>query len=116
MREAEPFKGMKDRLIRGALHDYARENQDFDQAFRNRQADPKAWQTARTKARENLLKELAEESKGSDVRSDIEAATAAVRNSHSTPRNTSDSLAEERLGWSDAAWEDHKTKRRGSGA
>src|SRR3990167_1200130 len=49
MREAEPFKAMKERLIRGALHDYARENKEFDEAFRNRQADPNAWQTARTK-------------------------------------------------------------------
>ncbi|RJR37220.1 MAG: hypothetical protein C4576_23015 [Desulfobacteraceae bacterium] len=112
MKEADSLKSLDEFLVRGALNVFAMENKEFDEAFKNRRQNPAAWNEARAKARETIAKRLTKESQGSDVRSDIEAATAAVRNSHSAPRNTSEASAEERLGWSDSTWEEHKARRR----
>lgn len=77
VKEDEAAKDIPPRWTRGFLEGYAAENQTFAQAFQNRQQDPATWQKQLGEARNEFLKEI-KSLPGNTVKSDVEAARAAV--------------------------------------
>lgn len=75
--EAGELKGISDKLMMGFIEAHAAETPDFKTAFENRAKNPKAWETARETARDAVAQEFAT-LPGSKVRTDVEAAKAAV--------------------------------------
>lgn len=75
--EAEGAKGVPKRIVRGYMEAYAGENPDFVQAFMGREQNRKTWENALSGAREAFLKDF-KEIPGNTVRTDVEAARAAV--------------------------------------
>lgn len=77
MREAEDYKEFPKKWIRGYLEVYAAENTSFADAFQDRSGNPEAWKSELAKARD-VFPEWVKELPGNSVRSDVEAAKAAV--------------------------------------
>lgn len=77
VQEDEAAKAMPPRFVRGFLEGYAAENETFAQAFQNRQKDPATWQKQLGEARGAFLEEI-KTLPGNTVKSDVEAARAAV--------------------------------------
>jgi hypothetical protein len=75
--EADELKELPDKLKRGFLEAHAQEDLEFKTAFDNRAKAPKAWEAAKETARDAFT-ELVSDLPGSKVRSDVEAAHAAV--------------------------------------
>jgi hypothetical protein len=73
----EEAKDIPPRLVRGFLEGYAAENQAFRHAFENRHTDPNTWQTKLGEARGEFVKEIGS-LPGNTVKSDVEAARAAI--------------------------------------
>jgi len=73
----EEAKDIPPRLVRGLLEGYAAENQPFADAFKNRHSDPTTWQAKLGEARGEILKDL-KTLPGNTVKSDVEAARAAI--------------------------------------
>lgn len=76
----EGLKTVSNRLVKGFLQDRYAEDPSFKTAYDNRSKDPKGWESALNGAKTEFKTELATLS-GNTVRSDVEAATAAVRGS-----------------------------------
>ena len=76
----EGLKTVSNRLVKGFLQDRYAEDQSFKTAYDNRSRDPKAWESALNNAKTEFKTELSTLN-GNSVRSDVEAATAAVRGS-----------------------------------
>lgn len=81
--EAEEVKGLPQRFVRGYLHDLAAEQPTFRDAFVNRRQSPEDWEKALTNARTAIAEE-AKVFMGGRLRTDIEAARAAVTGQSST--------------------------------
>ena len=80
MLEPDEYKEFPKRWMRGYLEGYSTENQDFSKAFAERREHPEKWKSELARAREQFpewLKELPM----SKVRTDVEAAKAAVKGS-----------------------------------
>lgn len=77
VQEDEVAKAIPPKLIRGLLEGHAAEDKTFASAFQNRQADPATWQKKLGEARGAILEEL-KGLPGNTVKSDVEAARAAV--------------------------------------
>ena len=74
----EALKPVSDKLVRGFLQDQYANDSGFKAAYDNRTKDPKAWDSALSNARTSFKEEL-KSLNGQSFRSDVEAATAAVR-------------------------------------
>lgn len=77
VKEDESAKALPDKLVRGFLEGHAVEDESFARAFQNRQADPSTWQAKLADARKALAEEI-KSLPGNMVKSDVEAARAAV--------------------------------------
>lgn len=77
MLEPDEYKDFPKRWMRSFLEGYSTESDSFSNAFENRHANPDTWRSELAKARE-AFPEWAKELPGSKVRSDVEAAKAAV--------------------------------------
>ena len=108
--EEEKLKGFPEKLKRGFLEAHAQETPDFKTAFENRAKNPKAWETAKETARDAFV-ELASELPGSKVRTDVEAAKAAVDGtSEDEPASEEGPSPEEKMRMSDFEWRKHTEK------
>lgn len=74
----DSLKGLNKTVVRGFLEAYGVENPDFSEAFRNQKKNPGAWKSELGKGREWVKKQFEGLIKKSDMRSDLEAAKAAV--------------------------------------
>lgn len=74
-----------DDLVRGYLYDHANQDKDFAAAWDNRSESPDAWKSQLGKATESF-KSIVGKLPGNSVRTDLEAATAAVRNVSTAPQ------------------------------
>lgn len=78
--QPDDLKGLKKSTAIGLLEAYAREDPSFTQAFNKRQAAPQEWKAGLEKAREWVKSTVAElRGQQTDIRSDVEAAKAAVQ-------------------------------------
>ena len=105
--EADELKELPDKLKRGVLEAHAQEDSEFKAAFDNRVKAPKAWETARESARDAFT-ELASKLPNSKVRSDVEAAHAAVDGTtEDKPASEEGPSPEEKMRMSDFEWRKH---------
>lgn len=84
MLEPADYKDFPKRWMRGYLEGYSTENASFSKAFEARGESPDAWRSELAKARE-AFPEWLKELPGSKVRSDVEAAKAAVSGTSTEP-------------------------------
>ena len=77
MKEPEEYKDFPEFWVKGYLEAYSAENPSFTEAFEERGKNPEQWSAALSKARDSFA-ERAGQLPGSKVRSDVEAAKAAV--------------------------------------
>lgn len=81
----DEFKDVPKRLARGFLEAWALENPEFKTAYEQRKANPRGWQSALAAAGQGFAEDMKGiGSKGGNLRSDVEAAKAAVRGTSST--------------------------------
>lgn len=81
----DEFKDVPKRLARGFLEAWALENPEFKTAYEHRKANPKGWQSALSAAGQGFAEDMKGfGSKGGNIRSDVEAAKAAVRGTSNT--------------------------------
>lgn len=80
----DALKGLPDRIVRGFLQDEYAHNPSFKSAYDNRMRDPKAWEAAQASAQKSLAAEVSTIGRV-DPRSDVVAATAAVRGTGRAP-------------------------------
>ena len=105
--EPDELTPLPKKWARGFLEVHAIENPTIGAAFENRATDPAAWSTALESTREALLKAI-KELPGDNVKSDVEAATAAVQGT------STESTAEEgpsiavKAKMSDREWAEYK--------
>ncbi|KKN09161.1 hypothetical protein LCGC14_1049440 [marine sediment metagenome] len=106
--EADELKELPDKLKRGFLEAHAQEDPDFKTAFENRAKNPKAWETARESARDAFT-ELVAELPNSQVRTDVEAAKAAVDGtSEDKPASEEGPSPVKKMAMSDYEWRQYK--------
>lgn len=106
--EVDELKVLPDKLRRGFLEAHAQESPDFKTAFENRAKNPKAWETARELARDAFT-ELVAELPSSKVRTDVEAAKAAVDGTtEDKPASDDGPSPVQKMGMSDFEWRQHK--------
>ena len=106
--KAEGLKGIPDKLMMGFLEAHAAEDADFKTAFDDRAKNPKAWEAARETARDALV-ELVSELPGSKVRTDIEAAKAAVDGTtEDKPASDDGPSPVKKMSMSDYEWRQYK--------
>jgi hypothetical protein len=84
LKVSDETKDLPDRLALGFLHALANEDAEFAQAWQNRQARPGAWKDALNKAQREWLEEV-KKLPTSKVRTEVEAAAAAVLGQTNTP-------------------------------
>ena len=82
----ETLKPISDKLVKGFLQDRYSEDASFKGAYDNRSKDPKAWDAALQSAQKDFKTEV-QTLNGQSLRSDVEAATAAVRGAGRQPSN-----------------------------
>lgn len=110
--EVEELKDFPVRLRSGFLHDLAANNLDFSEAFKQRKESPDAWSKALVAARDEMIEEV-KNLPGNEVRSDVEAAKAAVSgSSNEAPPPPEGPTPQKKMAMSDTAWENYKTERR----
>ena len=78
--KGDDLKTVPDRLVKGFLQDRYVADQSFRSAYDNRTKDPTSWNSALTGAQKEFKADLSTLGVNAS-RSDVEAATAAVRNS-----------------------------------
>ena len=106
--EADELKEMPEKLKKGFLEAHAQETPDFKKAFENRAKNPKAWETARETARDAFT-ELVSELPGSKVRTDVEAALAAVDGkTEDKPASEEGPSPVKKMAMSDYEWRQYK--------
>ena len=106
--EVEELKGLPDKLKRGFLEAHAQEIPEFKTAFENRAKDSKAWNEARETARDAFT-ELVSELPGSKVRTDVEAALAAVDGKEADkPASEEGPSTVKKINMSDYEWRQYK--------
>ena len=99
-----------DRLVRGYLHDLANSDEAFREAWANRAKAPEVWK-AKLKAGTESFAEVVKELPGNSVRTDIEAAAAAVRGTSHSPANGADEFTPtQMMQMSDRDWENYKAR------
>lgn len=94
--EPEELKGLPSRFVRGYAEAYAIENPDFGRAFNERQSNPTRFKAHLAKAREALLDDF-KKLPGNMVRTDIEAAKAAVSGQSNQPAADGDMPSPEEM-------------------
>lgn len=105
-----------DRLIRGALRDLAAENPEFAKAWEQRRQSPGDWSAKLKSDAVPVLKAEIEKARGKDIRSDIDAAQAAVRNVSTSPQNGAEMPSPtEMFQMNDRQWSNFKAKLRAGG-
>lgn len=77
VQEDAAAKAIPPKIVRGFLEGYAADDVSFAAAFQNRQKDPDAWQKQLGKAKGAFLEEI-KGLPGNTVKSDVEAARAAI--------------------------------------
>jgi len=102
-------KGWPKRLVRGFLEAYAIESPAFKKAFDEREQNTAGWNSALETARAAFIEDL-KGVPGSSIRSDLEAATAAVRGTSNQPASTEAISAASLFAKSDREFEDFKLK------
>lgn len=102
-------KGWPKRLVRGFLEAYAIESPEFKKAFDERDENAAGWNAALEKARTVFLEDL-KGVPGSSVRSDVEAATAAVRGTSAQGTQSPEISATSLFAMSDVDFEAFKRK------
>jgi hypothetical protein len=81
----EEFKDVPKRVSRGWLEAWAMETPSFKAAYNERKVNPKGWQAALQEAAQGFAEDVKGfASKGGNLRSDVEAAKAAVRGASNT--------------------------------
>lgn len=108
LKEEDALKEVDEEILHGSL--LARYNKDeaFRSAHDNRGTDANAWSKALEGARKSLVEKVSS-LPGNTVRSDVEAATAAVRGSSEQQSSDDEGLSTEDLNkMSDAEFERHK--------
>ena len=101
--EADELKDLPEKMKRGFLEAHAQETMEFKTAFENRAKDPKAWETAREAARDSFT-EMVSELPGSKVRTDVEAALAAVDVTTDKPASDEGPSPVKKMKMSDYEW------------
>ena len=101
--EADELKDLPDKLKRGFLEVHAQETPEFKTAFENKTKDPTAWGKAMESARDAFT-ELASELPSSKVRSDVEAALAAVDGKTEQPASDDGPSPVKKMNMSDYEW------------
>ena len=84
LKQPDETKDLPDRLALGFLHALANENKEFADAWQNRSERPGTWKDALGKAQKEWIEE-AKKLPTSKVRTEVEAAAAAVHGQTSTP-------------------------------
>jgi len=106
--EADELKELPDKLKRGFLEAHAQEDPDFKTAFENRAKNPKAWETVKETARDAFV-ELVSDLPNSKVRTDVEAALAAVDGtSEDKPASEEGPSPVKKMAMSDYEWRQYK--------
>ena len=105
--EAEELKDIPDELKRGFIEAHAQDNADFGKAFDNKAENPKAWEAARETARDKFT-ELVSKLPGSTVRTDVEAAKAAVDGTTETIPSGEGPSPVQKMRMGPKEWRDYK--------
>ena len=84
LRQPDETKDLPERLALGFLHALGQESPEFQAAWQQRQERPGAWKDALTKAQQEWIAEV-KKIPTSRVRTEVEAAAAAVHGQTSTP-------------------------------
>lgn len=106
--ETDELKEFPDKLKRGFLEAHAQDNPEFKTAFENRAKDSKAWDAVRETARDALT-ELISDLPGSKVRTDVEAAKAAVDGTtEDKPASEEGPSPVKKMAMSDYEWRQYK--------
>lgn len=105
--EADELKDLPDKLKRGFLEVHAQETPEFKTAFENKAKDPKAWGKAMESARDAFT-ELASDLPSSKVRTDLEAAQAAVDGTTDKPVSEEGLSPVQKANMSDFEWRKYK--------
>ena len=105
--EAEGLKGISDKLMRGFIEAHAVGDADFKTAFENRAKNPKAWETAQETARDAIAG-MVSDLPGSKVRTDVEAAYAAVDGTTDTPVKVEGPSPVQKFRMTDQEWRAYK--------
>ena len=84
MAEAPELKEVPKRVIRGLMEGWGAENAALKEAFENREADPAAFKKVLEDCRAAIIEDW-KGLPGNKVRSDVEAAVAAVRGTSTSP-------------------------------
>jgi hypothetical protein len=106
--EEEKLKEFPDKLKKGFLEAHAQEDPDFKSAFENRTKNPKAWETAKETARDAFT-ELVSDLPSSKVRTDVEAAKAAVDGTtEDKPASEEGPSPVKKMAMSDYEWRQYK--------
>ena len=110
--EADETKGVPKRLVKGFLVDLYNEDQEFKAAFDNRTKNKSAWKGALAKAKDDLVEQV-KTLPQNKVRSDVEAARAAVAGSKTNPsrESASDPDASAMFAMSDQEWGKYLAKK-----
>lgn len=87
LKQPDETKDLPDRLALGFLHALSQEDKEFSDAWANRHERPGAWRDALTKAQKEWTEEV-KKIPASRVRSDVEAAAAAVQGQSHSPAPT----------------------------
>ena len=79
LKKHEELGKLSDKRLKGLMSAYADEDPNFVKAFENRVEDPKAWESALEGGAKFAIEFLSElRGEGTSIRSDLEAAAAAV--------------------------------------
>lgn len=106
LKKHEGLGKVPDKLLRGLMEAHALDDPSFVKAFENRGQDPKGWETALSQGAEFATELLGKIPKDGNIRSDVEAAAAAVDGtSHEAPRESELPPVEEQMAMSDQAFD-----------
>lgn len=107
LKEDDALKEMDDDLVEGYLHTLYSKDEKFRSAYDKRGDNPDAWNAALEDARPKLAEKV-KDLPGNKVRSDVEAATAAVRGASAEAPDDSVKSAKELHRMSDVEFRRYK--------
>ena len=109
IKSVDNLKDVSNKLVSGYLQGRASEDAEFAAAYQNRNKNPAAWQEHLVKARVDFMEDIKSINER-NLRSDVEAAAAAVRGAGSAGEVKQEVAVEDLFAMSDTEFRAHKNK------
>lgn len=103
LKDDEAAKAVPDRLAKGFLRDYSVDHPEVALAWENRAKDPSAWKSKLAEARKAFVEEI-KALPANTVRTEVEAAAAAVRNVSTAETQADSKTPADMMNMSDREW------------